>query len=1389
MKKSFLQVLFTMFIVVLFGLGNLSGQTWHLVTDASALSAGDQVAIAALDSNFALSTDQRNSNRGATAITKNGDELIINDEVQIFTLVTGTVENTFGFSTDEGYIYAASSSGNQLKTQTTLTANSSFQITIDNTGAFIQAQGNYTRNVLKFNYNSGNPIFSCYASTSTQSPVVIYKLATNVATPTFSLPQNTYYTAQTISIDCATENAAIYYTLDGSTPDVNATLYTEPFTLNTTTTLKAVAFLNDEYSAVATVRYTFPIFVDNIAELREQNVGNTIYALTGNAFVTFTHTDRSAKYIQDATAGILIDDNGGIITGEYNIGDEITGLVGTLTKYKEMLEFVPSVDIPEAVSTGNDIEPSDIEQVEMADYESQLVRLTNVLVDASSHENFEVSTHYALNGNSQFDLYTKYSDLDYLGTEVPVAPQNIVGVVMRYNDVYSIIPRSLADFTENTDVCALLPVLAATDLVEATVNTLEISSSVENKGGDGCNIEEYGFVYSVSVAEPALNTENCFSIAVGEVIAAGTTYTGMINEHVGDSVYVCSYATNGVGTAYGEVLVAYFAVPEPVVITYNVNGQTDFIASEEVLQGVETELPTVDNCNNWEFLGWSETEIARTVAPVAPEVFTTIVPMEDVTLYAVFSMNDGEESDGSYAKVTSELSDWSGTYLMAYVPEASDTIKVFNGIDASHDYVLAETTNGVVAAAVEGQTELFIAPMQGGYSIQVLEGDNANKYLSGTSGSNRLNFNDTPQLNTIVYNNDEENAGTVTITSNTSILRFNKTSGNTNDRFRYYQANNTSYPFVSLYKKSGGNTVYATDITDTTYIYATICDGDSYTENGFNESEAGTYVNVVPNGSAICFDIYKLTLDVVIPTIETPVEITACGSYTWDENGETYYASGNYELHILSAGGCDSVVRTLSLTINHGDYVVVDALDTCMNENDTYTWSWLYYQLDCAESGTYTIYATNDNGCMDTIVRDININRIKQTQIEATICDGEIYTENGFNVNEEGTYTQTLSTVGGCDSIVTLTLHVGSARMIDLQDEVCMGNGYSNYDFEIAASELPNAGVYEFSRTIVRPGSCDSIVNLSLTVLANSSTDIYETACGSYTWNLNGEVYTESTDATVVLQNAVGCDSTVVLHLTILQPINHSFSDEACETYTWNGETYQESGEYTQTFTAANGCDSVVTLTLTIHESIIQLISEEACGSYTWNDQTYNESGEYTQSFTTVNGCDSTVTLTLTIDEMPEIEIAGNTEISVGESTTLSVDDNDSWSYSWSTGETTSEIEVAPEETTEYTVTVLNGACVTTATATVVVSVGIQDYNMNAAHVYPNPADQYCMIQAPNMQTVHIYNMNGQKVASFTVAQNDSYRLETETFVPGTYFVQIITNDNQVITSKLVVKH
>lgn len=149
-----------------------SNEVYTLVTDASTLKIGDKIIIAAATADFAISTTQNTSNRDAASVTKT-DNSIVNPgkDVQVFTLEAGTKSDTYAFNTGSGYIYTASSSANQLKTQQKNDDNSSWRISCTTEGiATIKAAGTYTRNDLE--YNSKSKLFSCYKSG--QDAVAIY---------------------------------------------------------------------------------------------------------------------------------------------------------------------------------------------------------------------------------------------------------------------------------------------------------------------------------------------------------------------------------------------------------------------------------------------------------------------------------------------------------------------------------------------------------------------------------------------------------------------------------------------------------------------------------------------------------------------------------------------------------------------------------------------------------------------------------------------------------------------------------------------------------------------------------------------------------------------------------------------------------------------------------------------------------------------------------------------------------------------------------------------------------------------------------------------------------------------------------------------------------------
>ncbi|MBW6514742.1 MAG: chitobiase/beta-hexosaminidase C-terminal domain-containing protein, partial [Candidatus Syntrophosphaera sp.] len=180
----------------------------------------------------------------------------------------------------------------------------------------------------------------------------------NAATPTFDPPAGVYAQPVNVAISTTTPDATIRYTTNGSDPTETSTLYTGPVAISSTTTLKARAWAAGmDPSYVATAIYTFPVVVSNLAALRAANAdGTTVYHLANEVVLTFQQNFRHQKYVQDYGAAILIDDYPGIITTQYQIGDGISGLTGTLSRYTTgMLQFWPTMDPGPATSTANTI--------------------------------------------------------------------------------------------------------------------------------------------------------------------------------------------------------------------------------------------------------------------------------------------------------------------------------------------------------------------------------------------------------------------------------------------------------------------------------------------------------------------------------------------------------------------------------------------------------------------------------------------------------------------------------------------------------------------------------------------------------------------------------------------------------------------------------------------------------------------------------------------------------------------------------------------------------------------------------------------------------------------------------------------------------------------------
>jgi hypothetical protein len=312
------------------------------------------------------------------------------------------------------------------------------------------------------------------------------------STPYFTPPTGNYYSTQFVEISTSTDGATIYYTDDGSDPDETSILYVAPIEVSSTTTLKAKAYkIGYDPSNIATAVYTFPPTTDvaTIAALRLGATDGTVYKLTGEAIITFTQTFRNQKFIQDATAAILIDDLSGIIQGSYAIGDGITDVVGTLNIFSGMLQFTPVADADGPFTPAGSITPTVITMMQLVnnfeDYESQLVTIEDVsFTEADGVLTFANGSVYDISdGVTSGDFRASFFDVDYIGEVVPVIPQNITGILNERESVpigKFITARNLADI-EAVPSLVEPPV----SFTATTINSNQINLDFEvNASGD-----------------------------------------------------------------------------------------------------------------------------------------------------------------------------------------------------------------------------------------------------------------------------------------------------------------------------------------------------------------------------------------------------------------------------------------------------------------------------------------------------------------------------------------------------------------------------------------------------------------------------------------------------------------------------------------------------------------------------------------------------------------------------------------------------------------------------------------------------------------------------------------------------------------------------------------
>lgn len=307
-------------------------------------------------------------------------------------------------------------------------------------------------------------------------------------------------------------------------------------------------------------------------------------------------------------------------------------------------------------------------------------------------------------------------------------------------------------------------------------------------------------------------------------------------------------------------------------------------------------------------------------------------------------------------------------------------------------------------------------------------------------------------------------------------------------------------------------------------------------------------------------------------TVDIDEEICDNESYELPDGTNTSDA-GLYTFDYLTDDGCDSIVN-INLSIIEIPETIVEA-GIC--DGESYT---LPDGTEVDEAGAYDVILTSADGCDSLVITELEIWSNYEVDENAAICDGETFMlPDGTDVDVADVYSVTLQTINGCDSVVNTTLEVYPTYTQTVEAFVCGDGGYTLPD----GNEVFVTGEYEVILSTIN--GCDSVITTNLEVQDLVVVDLEPVICDSESYALPDGTNTNAPGVHEVMVGADGCDTLYVIDLDVHPTYEITVQDTICEGEQYplpGGEIVTTGGMHSVLFETINGCDSLYNVELTV---------------------------------------------------------------------------------------------------------------------------------------------------------------------------------------------------------------